>query len=120
MKIYVHLNTTEFDEGQLMYESTDPEQIMASMQVVFRDTEDAIVESLTQQFTLVVNNNVEVENPCFTAELEQKSIKARDVYDIVFMSQLDDKEDEIVPLFIDKALETKFKDSAHEGCPVNF
>jgi hypothetical protein len=108
-KIYVHMNTTEFAEGLLMLDSQDDYTLEAKMRVVFRDIDWNVIDDLTQSFTLVVNAPEEA-NPCENAELVQAATKARNVYEVAFKTQLDDKEHEEVHIFIENALQTKFVD----------
>jgi hypothetical protein len=78
----MHINTTEFAEGQIIYNEQSSE-ITANFRVVFRDLEHNVVDSLTQTFTVIITDN-EDEDPCAGAELELASAKARTVYEVVF------------------------------------
>jgi hypothetical protein len=91
------------------------------MRFVLKDKDLNVVDSLTQQFTLVVKDTVQATNPCADAELESAATKARNVYEVVFNSQLlNDGVNEIVPIEIMNSLKTKFKDEAHADCPINY
>jgi hypothetical protein len=119
-RIFVHINTTEFAKGLLMYD-LEGDEISAPMRWVFRDIDKKVVDSLTQQFNLVVKDAVQETNPCADAELVSASTKARTVYEVVFNSEmLDSGVTEVVPIEIMNSLKTKFVDEAHANCPINY
>jgi hypothetical protein len=68
-----------------------------------------------------VKDAVQETNPCANAELVSASTKARNVHEVVFNGQmLEDNVPETVYIEIMDSLKTKFKDEAHENCPINY
>jgi hypothetical protein len=72
--IYLHINTTEYAEGEILYDQTDG-TITAPFRVTFYTEEGVLVESLTQSFTIIVTDNMD-EDPCAQAELVLSSYSA--------------------------------------------
>jgi hypothetical protein len=110
--IYLHINTTEYAEGEILYDQTDG-TITAPFRVVFYTEDGTLVESLTQSFTIITTDNVDVD-PCADAELELSSYSAVTVYEVVF------GEHDLMDISINNTLSAKFKDQAHSDCLINY